>query len=316
MTYSVSSLPAGLSFDGVTRTLAGTPTEASALTVTYTVTDDNSATSTLTFAITIRDDGQDPDTDGQDPDTDGQDPDTDGQDPDTDGQDPDTDGQDPDTDDQDPDTDDQDPDTDGQDPDTDGQDPDTDGQDPDTDGQDPDTDDQDPDTDDQDTDTGAGGTPSTSITLSANPATISEGAGTTTVTLTATLDGSALAEDATWYCTINYGASTALRDLDYFILLRSLTIPAGSVSGTVGVSVTPLADNEEEGDEIIRVVCRGPLGGGEVDITIRELRSSEGGDSDAAGSVLLGEQFPESVQPNDDDQVCATAGGGRGVDRV
>ena len=262
LTYSVSSLPAGLSFDGVTRTLAGTPTEASALTVTYTVTDDNSATSTLTFAITIRDDDQDPDTDDQDPDTDDQDPDTDDQDPDTDDQDPDTDDQDPDTDDQ-----------------------------------DPDTDDQDPDTDDQDPDTGAGGTPSTSITLSANPATISEGAGTTTVTLTATLDGSALAEDATGYCTINYGASTALRDVDYAITLTSLTIPAGSVSGTAGVSVVALADNEEEGDEIIRVVCRGPLGGGEVDITIRDSGAAKAAIQTRPEAFSLANNFPNPFNP-------------------
>ena len=55
LTYSVSALPAGLAFDAATRTLGGTPTEATdgAVAVTYTATDDNSATATLTFAITV-----------------------------------------------------------------------------------------------------------------------------------------------------------------------------------------------------------------------------------------------------------------------
>ena len=55
LTYSVSSLPAGLEFDAATRTLGGTPTAATdgAVEVTYTATDDNSATATLTFAITV-----------------------------------------------------------------------------------------------------------------------------------------------------------------------------------------------------------------------------------------------------------------------
>ena len=55
LTYSVSGLPAGLSFDAATRTLAGTPTAATngAIEVTYKVTDDDDATDTLTFTITI-----------------------------------------------------------------------------------------------------------------------------------------------------------------------------------------------------------------------------------------------------------------------
>ena len=125
---------------------------------------------------------------------------------------------------------------------------------------------------------------STSIVLSATPATISEGSGTTTVTVTATLDGSALASDATVRLGIDYGASTAIRDLDYDIVLRLLTIPAGSVSGSVGVSVTPLADDQEEDDEIIRIT--GTISGlrGEVDITIIDDETSN---PDRAALVAL-----------------------------
>ena len=56
LTYSVSTLPAGLSFDAATRTLSGTPTAATngAVTVVYTVIDDDGATDALTFTITVR----------------------------------------------------------------------------------------------------------------------------------------------------------------------------------------------------------------------------------------------------------------------
>ena len=56
LTYSVSTLPAGLMFDAATRTLSGTPTAATngAVDIVYTVIDDDGATDTLTFSITVR----------------------------------------------------------------------------------------------------------------------------------------------------------------------------------------------------------------------------------------------------------------------
>ena len=55
LTYSVSGLPTGLSFDAATRTLSGTPTAATdgAVEITYTVTDDDDDTAALTFTIII-----------------------------------------------------------------------------------------------------------------------------------------------------------------------------------------------------------------------------------------------------------------------
>ena len=55
LTYSVSGLPAGLSFDAATRTISGTPTAATdgAVTVVYTVTDEDGTTDALTFTITV-----------------------------------------------------------------------------------------------------------------------------------------------------------------------------------------------------------------------------------------------------------------------
>ena len=57
-TYTLDPVPAGLSFDAASRTLSGTPTEATAIaTHTYTVTDSASSalTAALTFTITVND---------------------------------------------------------------------------------------------------------------------------------------------------------------------------------------------------------------------------------------------------------------------
>ncbi len=52
-TYSVSGLPAGLSFTASNRTVGGAPTVLGASTVTYTVTDNTSASRQQTFTITV-----------------------------------------------------------------------------------------------------------------------------------------------------------------------------------------------------------------------------------------------------------------------
>ena len=54
LTYSVSALPTGLSFDAATRTISGTPTaETNGITIVYTATDEDGTTDTLTFTITV-----------------------------------------------------------------------------------------------------------------------------------------------------------------------------------------------------------------------------------------------------------------------
>ena len=144
-------------------------------------------------------------------------------------------------------------------------------------------------------------TPSTSISLSADPSTLSENAALTTVTVTATLDGKALAEDATVRLAID-DASTATRDLDYAALFTPMIeIPAGSIIGTVNFYVDPRADNLEEGDEIIRLI--GTLDGLEGDEV--EIALSDPGAEQAAKAVVqtrpeafsLANNFPNPFNP-------------------
>ena len=91
------------------------------------------------------------------------------------------------------------------------------------------------------------------ISLAVDPTVISEDAGATDVVVTATLDGKALAEKATVVVAID-ATSTATRDVDYAALFDPLiAIPAGSVSGTTTITITPINDNKVEGDETIRL---------------------------------------------------------------
>ena len=53
LSYSVSSLPPGLSFNTSTRVISGTPTTVGTTTVTYTVTDDDGDSDTDAFTITV-----------------------------------------------------------------------------------------------------------------------------------------------------------------------------------------------------------------------------------------------------------------------
>ena len=55
ITYRVSALPAGLSFDAITRTISGTPEAATdgAVEVTYTAADSTPAVVGLTFSIVV-----------------------------------------------------------------------------------------------------------------------------------------------------------------------------------------------------------------------------------------------------------------------
>ena len=140
--------------------------------------------------------------------------------------------------------------------------------------------------------------PSTSIALSAKPNTLSENADLTTVVVTATLDGKALQEDATVRLAID-DASTAMRDLDYAALFTPrIEIPAGSITGTVSLHVSPVADNLEEGDEIIRLIGTiDGLEGDEVEITISDPAAAKTVVQTRPEAFALANNFPNPFNP-------------------
>ena len=141
-------------------------------------------------------------------------------------------------------------------------------------------------------------TPSTFIALSADPSTLDENAGLTSVVLTATLDGKALAEDATVHLAIDQ-ASTATRDLDYSVLFTPMIeIAAGSITGTVNFHLLPVADNLEEGDEIIRLIGTiDGLEGDEVAMTISDPAAAKAAVQTLPEAFALADNFPNPFNP-------------------
>ena len=88
------------------------------------------------------------------------------------------------------------------------------------------------------------------ITLSADPSTLGEDDAETTVTVTATLNGSTLPSDTV--VTIGTLAGTATEDTDYTATtLASITIRANSSTGEGTFKITPIDDSVVEGDETI-----------------------------------------------------------------
>ena len=172
LTYSVSGLPAGLSFDASTRRLSGTPSEATEVTVTYRVTDESGATITQTFTITIVLIVED-----------------------------------------------------------------------------------------------------ATISLTAAPTVISEDAGPTDVLVTATLDdGKVFDDDVVVFLRIDedIDGDVARRDVDYTAELRRLTIPAGSVSGTTTITITPRNDKRVGANKTIRLTGAYVNTVAPVDITLKD----------------------------------------------
>ncbi len=114
-------------------------------------------------------------------------------------------------------------------------------------------------------------TPSTSIALSVSPNMINEEIAETTITVTATLDGKALAEDAIVIVSID-ASSTASRDVDYSAEFNPLIrIPAGSIKGSTQLTIQPINDTVAEGSETIKLTSlMAGLTGGEVEITLAD----------------------------------------------
>ena len=88
------------------------------------------------------------------------------------------------------------------------------------------------------------------ITLSADPSSLGEDDAATSITVTATLNGSTLPSNTT--VTIGTLAGGATKDTDYTATtLSSITIPANSSEGSGSLTITPTDDQVVEGDETI-----------------------------------------------------------------
>ena len=119
-------------------------------------------------------------------------------------------------------------------------------------------------------------TASQSILLSADPNTLSENDGETSGTITATLDGKELDDETTVILSID-PASEAQRDVDYLMLFEAeLKIPAGGIEGSVPFLLDPRADDLDEGSETITLV--GTVDGlddGTVTIRLEDYKAAE-----------------------------------------
>ena len=93
---------------------------------------------------------------------------------------------------------------------------------------------------------------STAVTLELSPTEVAEDAGTTTLTVTGTLNGAALTTATDVTLTIS---GTATRDADYSATVLPLTIPAGSVSGTATLTLSLVDDSVEEDDETVIITA-------------------------------------------------------------
>ena len=93
----------------------------------------------------------------------------------------------------------------------------------------------------------------TAITLSVSPLSVPESVSGTTVTVTATLDGSVTLDSDT-AVTVSVGGGTATSGTDYAAVSNfTVTIPKETASGTGTFSLAPTQDSIAEGDETIDV---------------------------------------------------------------
>ena len=97
-------------------------------------------------------------------------------------------------------------------------------------------------------------TPTTGVTLLVNPTAVSEGAGETTVTLTAALNGAARSESTVVTVAVGQTGDSATEGTDYETVNDlTVTIPGESTSTTETFTLTPIDDEITEGDETISV---------------------------------------------------------------
>ena len=120
-----------------------------------------------------------------------------------------------------------------------------------------------------------------SITLTVSPTSVGEDDGATTVTVTATLDGSVTLPGAT-EVTVSVGGGSATSGTDYAAVSDfTVTIPKETASGTGTFTLTPTNDSLAEGDETIDVT--GAAGG----FTVTKAQMTLIDDETAPASITL-----------------------------
>ena len=114
----------------------------------------------------------------------------------------------------------------------------------------------------------------TKITLSVNPNAVSEGVGTASVTVTGTLDGSALSTPTS--VTVEVESGTAISGTDFTAVNSfTLTIPATAMSGDQTFSFVPTDDNVAEGDETVTVTVSTNPEGLSVNSAVLEITDND-----------------------------------------
>ena len=132
----------------------------------------------------------------------------------------------------------------------------------------------------------------TAITLTASPGSVLESASETTVTVTATLDGSVTLGAAT-EVTVSVGGGSATSGTDYAeVDSFTVTIPAERTSGTGTFNLTPTQDSIAEGDETIDVT------GTATDFTVTKAEMTLT-DDEAAPTAITLTVSPVSVGEDD-----------------
>ena len=97
--------------------------------------------------------------------------------------------------------------------------------------------------------------PSTMVTLTASPLSVDEAAGSTTVTVTGTLDGAPRSTATT--VTVGAQDDSATEGTDYGTIADfPLTIQAGETTGSATFTFTPINDDVDEDDEVISLSGR------------------------------------------------------------
>ena len=140
----------------------------------------------------------------------------------------------------------------------------------------------------------------TKVILSVEPATVSEGAGETTVTVTGSLDGAALSTATAVTVSVTGGTATAGTDFDT-VDNFTLTIAIGATRGTATFALTPTDDGKAEGSETLTV------SGNTADLNVDSATLTII-DNDAASTQVILSVRPSAVSEGADETTVTVTG--------